>query len=99
MGGSLMEARRVEIKHAHRTHAHVSRDCDGSAIGDDDVVGDGIDDGTHESPPLRLRAVREVKKTETWPLLRVAKLQNYSSKLEIYPAGRGSAIESDSLPG
>jgi len=59
MGGSLMEARRVEIEHAHRTHAHACRNCIGSAIGDDVVVGDGGNDGTHGDPPLRLRAVRE----------------------------------------
>ena len=54
-----MEARCVKIEHAHRTHAHVSRDCNSSAIGDDVVVGDGGNDGTHGCPPLRLRAVRE----------------------------------------
>ena len=43
-----MEARRVEkIQYAHRTHAHALSDCDGSAIGDDVVVGDGINNGTH----------------------------------------------------
>jgi len=54
-----MEARRVKIQHAHRTHAHACRNCDGSAIGDDVVVGDGGNDGTHVFPPLRDRAVRE----------------------------------------
>lgn len=55
-----MEARRVtEIQHAYRTHAHARRDCNGSAIGDDVVVGDGVNNGTHGYPPLRLRAVRE----------------------------------------
>ena len=55
-----MEARRVtEIQYAHRTHAHAGRNCIGSAIGDDVVVGDGGNDGTHGDPPLRLRAVRE----------------------------------------
>ena len=53
-----MEARRVEIMHAHRTHAHAGN-CIGSAIGDDVVVGDGGNNGTHGDPPLRLRAVRE----------------------------------------
>ena len=42
-----MEARRVEIQHADRTHAHARRDCNGSAIGDDVVVGDDGIDGTH----------------------------------------------------
>ncbi len=48
-----MEARRVEIMHAHRTHAHAGN-CIGSAIGDDVVVGDGGNDGTHGCPPLRV---------------------------------------------
>lgn len=53
-----MEARRVKIVDAHRIHAHAGN-CNSSAIGDDVVVGDGGNNGTHGDPPLRLRAVRE----------------------------------------
>ena len=38
---------RMKIEHAHRTHAHACRNCDGSAIGDDVVVGDDGINGTH----------------------------------------------------
>ena len=104
-----MEARRMEVQDAHRTHAHACRNCDGSAIGDDVVVGDGGNDGTHGFPPLRLRAVRESEEDKnalryrkalvpmdltSGLLLRVAKLQNYSCKLEIYRRKGHFAIHS-----
>jgi hypothetical protein len=94
-----MEARRVEIQDAHRTHAHAGRNCNGSAIGDDVVVGDGGNDGTHGCPPLRVAQCERCEEDNnalryrkalvpmvltSGPLLRVAKLRNYSCKLEIY---------------
>ena len=106
-----MEARRVEIQDAHRTHAHAhaGRNCISSAIGDDVVVGDGGNDGTHGCPPLRVAQCERCEEDNnalryrkalvpmvltSGPLLRVAKLRNYSSKLEIYRQKAPLAIRS-----